>query len=747
MPNPNPLYEAAEKGDVEAVKKLLSEGAGPNEVSNGWTPLLVAVKKQHLEVVKALLSHPTTDINQASTEATPWTPLYYAAARNNLEITKALLEHPNIEVDKTVMGSTPLQLIVSKDMGECAKLLLEKGADPNISPSILLSVKQDNIDMVRLLVEHHVDPFFLTGELPPAKKNDPSEIIKLISTYHSQSWFIQRMMLLYPGATPAGVCHGVASMAVSAALLGQLDKFNDRLNLIKEIPAEEFVDKVQIVEAKRLKIINDLQATLPEKSAWLDLDEQAVKLQSLQNDFTQQFKVWQSKMQDEEKGTLVEAPSIRLLNELYAHLTIAEKDNPSKLAQTFQNQINTQIKDIRTQQQKLLPIIQQKIEEKLQSELTNEEKLFVDTKAWCDGIAFYQNIEAARVAKPALDYNLEELQNQLNITTPVELDAIGGIHCIAAFSGLYSREEMQTYFRTLQETIGTAKGASSSVVASPPLLLGASYHSIMVQYRPDLDAWELTDINYRGKKGEPLTQTISNEAIADKVAGAFFSRNKEDVLVMTTLAFSTGAMNAKLKPIIAQWRQIEVMENMHKVTPKKAQQKDLKGYTWLERATFINDADSIEALHSHISFWKRSPSAVKGYLLGLAGLTAAGITTTALTLSGVIDAGWIGNMLAIDSALVGGISSVGSYFYIKHVEKKEVEKMKDKQLPFTGNSTNNVFAKLGAKKSHESQPVNDPIYSSQGQHTPNLFKKATTPQLTQHQSTQEVSASMSRKQP
>ena len=52
-----PLIDAINKGEVEAIKKLIESGADVNEVStNGMTPLLTAVKNNQLEVIEILLA-------------------------------------------------------------------------------------------------------------------------------------------------------------------------------------------------------------------------------------------------------------------------------------------------------------------------------------------------------------------------------------------------------------------------------------------------------------------------------------------------------------------------------------------------------------------------------------------------------------------------------------------------------------------------------------------------------------------
>ncbi|KAK3116634.1 hypothetical protein LTR53_002809 [Teratosphaeriaceae sp. CCFEE 6253] len=51
------LYDAAERGDVKAIKWMLSEGANVEAGRNGWPPIQIAAHRGHLNAVKLLLEH------------------------------------------------------------------------------------------------------------------------------------------------------------------------------------------------------------------------------------------------------------------------------------------------------------------------------------------------------------------------------------------------------------------------------------------------------------------------------------------------------------------------------------------------------------------------------------------------------------------------------------------------------------------------------------------------------------------
>jgi ankyrin repeat protein len=58
-----PLNASSAKGKVESAKLLLDHGAEvDSEDINGWSPLFVATKHQHVEVVETLLERGAEDI-------------------------------------------------------------------------------------------------------------------------------------------------------------------------------------------------------------------------------------------------------------------------------------------------------------------------------------------------------------------------------------------------------------------------------------------------------------------------------------------------------------------------------------------------------------------------------------------------------------------------------------------------------------------------------------------------------------
>jgi uncharacterized protein len=86
------LHFAAADGDLEMVKRLLQEGAAPNAFDDlGWTPLIHAAKRGHLDVVRCLLAAGAqVDARDAARAGN--TALAEVAAECSLEMAKALVE-------------------------------------------------------------------------------------------------------------------------------------------------------------------------------------------------------------------------------------------------------------------------------------------------------------------------------------------------------------------------------------------------------------------------------------------------------------------------------------------------------------------------------------------------------------------------------------------------------------------------------------------------------------------------------
>lgn len=96
--NEKKLLDAAENGDIELIKSLVSQGVNINIQNNwGYTPLHLAARNGHIELVKFLTQNPEININAISNYNT--TPLHQAAFMNHHSIVLHLLSTPGIDVN------------------------------------------------------------------------------------------------------------------------------------------------------------------------------------------------------------------------------------------------------------------------------------------------------------------------------------------------------------------------------------------------------------------------------------------------------------------------------------------------------------------------------------------------------------------------------------------------------------------------------------------------------------------------
>ena len=100
------IHDAAELGNIEAVKQHLSAGADVNvKGEEGLTPLHLAAFGGHKEIVELLIAK-GADVNAKGRSG--WTPLHFAANGGHREVAKLLIAKGADLNAKTSDGVTPL---------------------------------------------------------------------------------------------------------------------------------------------------------------------------------------------------------------------------------------------------------------------------------------------------------------------------------------------------------------------------------------------------------------------------------------------------------------------------------------------------------------------------------------------------------------------------------------------------------------------------------------------------------------
>ena len=123
----NLIYEAAESGDIEAVKQHLADGTDIELKCTGCgsTALGHAAKYGHNEIAELLIEN-GADVDAKDEDGS--TPLHLAALMGRKEIAELLIENGADVNAKAMDGGTPLHYAATK---EIAELLISKGADVN----------------------------------------------------------------------------------------------------------------------------------------------------------------------------------------------------------------------------------------------------------------------------------------------------------------------------------------------------------------------------------------------------------------------------------------------------------------------------------------------------------------------------------------------------------------------------------------------------------------------------------------
>jgi ankyrin repeat protein len=162
------LMTAARSGNPDVVRALVARGANVNATENwqGQTALMWAAAENHAAAIKVLVEH-GADTNMRSKELSfpdyryetngmavfqlpkgGWTALMYAARENAMDAVAALADlHVDLDAASRPEGATALHLAVINAHYDLAALLLERGADPNVSDATGMTALYATVDM------------------------------------------------------------------------------------------------------------------------------------------------------------------------------------------------------------------------------------------------------------------------------------------------------------------------------------------------------------------------------------------------------------------------------------------------------------------------------------------------------------------------------------------------------------------------------------------------------------------------
>ncbi len=161
-PAASPLADAAMRGDVESVMRLLRTGASVNAAQgDGMTALHWAAERGDLRLATAIIAaRPNL---KAVTRIGAYTPLHIAAKSGNAELVAAIIKAGSDVKSLTSSGATALHFAAKAGNPAALSSLLDAGADVNARESVwgqtplIFAAEYNRADAVRTLLARGAD--------------------------------------------------------------------------------------------------------------------------------------------------------------------------------------------------------------------------------------------------------------------------------------------------------------------------------------------------------------------------------------------------------------------------------------------------------------------------------------------------------------------------------------------------------------------------------------------------------------
>jgi uncharacterized protein len=176
-PSSSPVADAAMKGDRDAVRSLLKQGADVSAAKgDGMTALHFAAERGDAAMTEMLVY---AGANVAAvTRIGQYTPLHIASRGGNLAVVQALLKAgANVSARTTTSGVTPLHLAASSGNAEVVALLLDHGADADARESewgqtpLMFAAADNRVDAIHVLLERGADATIKTKTIDIAHQS------------------------------------------------------------------------------------------------------------------------------------------------------------------------------------------------------------------------------------------------------------------------------------------------------------------------------------------------------------------------------------------------------------------------------------------------------------------------------------------------------------------------------------------------------------------------------------------------
>ena len=176
------IHEAAQKGDLEDVKRHLENGMDVNaKDARGWTPLHYAADEGHKEVIALLISK-GADVNIRNNKE--WSPLLCAVAWGYKDVAELLIIKG---ADANDLGLALIEAVKWGTHMDIFELLIAKGTDVNTKDwasgktPLHYAAKIGQVDVAKLLIAKgaYVNVMDRDGVTPlrEASGNDMAELL------------------------------------------------------------------------------------------------------------------------------------------------------------------------------------------------------------------------------------------------------------------------------------------------------------------------------------------------------------------------------------------------------------------------------------------------------------------------------------------------------------------------------------------------------------------------------------------
>ena len=167
------LHFAAREGDADLAAMLIYAGANVSAVTRigAYTPLHLASQSGSAAVVEALLKA-GADV-KARTTSTGVTPLHLAAEAGSANVITVLLDHhAEIDAKEAEWGQTPLMFAAAQNRVAAIKVLLARGADPKITSRTIDVAHELALDRAALALQKKIlETTVPKGEQPTANQS------------------------------------------------------------------------------------------------------------------------------------------------------------------------------------------------------------------------------------------------------------------------------------------------------------------------------------------------------------------------------------------------------------------------------------------------------------------------------------------------------------------------------------------------------------------------------------------------